>query len=32
MAKKGKKQDTFLWKGHRVIDNPENRKKFKVKE
>ena len=32
MAKRGEKQDTFMWKGHRIIDNPRNRKRYKVKE
>jgi len=32
MAKRGKKQNTFFWKGHRISDTPENRKKFKDKK
>ena len=31
MAKKGKKQDTFFWQGHRIIDTPRNRKRYKDK-
>ena len=31
MAKKGKKQDTFFWHGHRIIDTPRNRKRYKDK-
>jgi len=32
MAKQGKKQKTFFWKGHRISDTPRNRKKFKGKK
>ena len=32
-AKRGDKlKNTFMWKGHRIIDTPNNRKKFKEKE
>ena len=29
MAKKGKNQKTFFWQGHRIIDTPRNRKRYK---
>ena len=29
MAKRGEKQDSFMWKGHRIIDTPRNRKRYK---
>ena len=31
MAKRGKKQKSFFWKGHRIIDTPRNRKRYKDK-
>ena len=32
LAKRGKKQETFFWKGHRIADTIENRKEFKDKK
>ena len=29
LAKRGKKQKTFFWQGHRIIDTPRNRKRYK---
>ena len=31
LAKKGKKQETFFWQGHRIVDTPKNRKIYKDK-
>ena len=32
LAKRGKKQKTFFWKGHRIADTAEERKKFTDKK
>ena len=31
LAKRGKKQKTFFWQGHRIVDTPKNRKIYKDK-
>ncbi len=29
MAKQGIKQKTFFWQGHKIVDTPRNRKRYK---